>query len=119
MQTQIGILKKNVIDALGLSIDEKPIFMGDQNIDHMKNTHPEDFKKYSDDISDIIQNPTYVSLHPNNNSIQYIKEYIREGKHILLAVRASGKGIFFARTLFEMTETKFNNYKNSGRLIRI
>lgn len=63
-------------------------------------------------ISDIINNPTYVAKNPNQDSIEYIKEYLVENEFVLVAVRASNKGKMFARTLFIMTERKKNIYLN-------
>jgi hypothetical protein len=51
-----------------------PIFLGQQNIDHMLSEHPHDYTIYAAHITSIILNPDYVSLHPDNGSIQYIKE---------------------------------------------
>ncbi len=51
-------------------------------------------------ISDIINNPTYVAKNPNQDSIEYIKEYLVENEFVLVAVRTSNKGKMFARTLF-------------------
>ncbi|MCI8344862.1 MAG: hypothetical protein HFJ42_02645 [Clostridia bacterium] len=63
-------------------------------------------------ISDIINNPTYVAKNPNQDSIEYIKEYLVENEFVLVAVRTSNKGKMFARTLFIMTEKKKNIYLN-------
>lgn len=66
------------------------------------------------DIKNIIKNPTYVAKNPNQGSIEYIKEYIIDGKFVLVAVRTSSKGIMFARTLFVMSERKKNIYLSKG-----
>ena len=45
MNRQIGKITKKIIRILGLNYSkEKPIFIGDTNIKHMKDKHPEDFK---------------------------------------------------------------------------
>lgn len=46
MNKEIGKITKNVIDILGLNIKENtPIFIGDNNIQHIKTRHLEDYKK--------------------------------------------------------------------------
>lgn len=47
MNKQIGIVTKKVIELLELDYKyELPIYIGDNNIAHMKRQHPEDFQKY-------------------------------------------------------------------------
>lgn len=47
MNKLIGKIDKKVINLLNLDYkDEIPIYIGDDNIRHMKNRHLEDFYKY-------------------------------------------------------------------------
>ncbi len=47
MNKLIGKIDKKVINLLNLDYkDEIPIYIGDDNIRHMKNRHLEDFNKY-------------------------------------------------------------------------
>lgn len=111
-QIVIGELNQKVIDTFGLSMAPgSTIYCGQDNIDHMKKEHPEAFEKYFKSISEIIENPTYICKHPNKSSIEYVKEYIEDnGEHVLVAVRATAKGILFARTLFVMDDEKVRKY---------
>ncbi len=120
MNKQIGKINKNVIEALNLDIEEDtPIFISDRNIEHMKNNHPEDYDRYSKQISNILENPTYIAKHPNKNSIEYIKRYILNNEHVLVAVRVTSNNINFVRTMFVMTEKKVETYKKGGYFIEI
>ena len=114
MNKKIGIVNQKVIDILGLDYNEKPIFIGENNIKHMQDKHFDDFKKYGKDIEEIIANPTYVAKNPNQCSIEYIKEYIVDNELVLVAVRASMKGTMFVKTLFTMSEKKKNIYLSKG-----
>lgn len=115
MNKQIGKVDKKVIKLLKLQYEEElPIILGDTNIEHMKRQHPDDYKKYGDKISEIINNPTYVAKNPNQGSIEYIKEYKINNDFILVAVRISNKGTMFAKTMFKMTERKINIYLENG-----
>lgn len=120
MNKQIGKISKNVIKALKLDIEENtPIFISDRNIEHMKNNHPEDYSKYSKQISNILNNPTYVAKHPNKDSIEYIKRYILDDEYVLIAVRVTSNNVNFVRTMFVMTEKKVETYKNGGYFIEV
>jgi hypothetical protein len=108
---QIGVLSARTIALLGLPLKPNtPILIGDRNIEHMKKEHPEDFDKYSMHIDGIIANPHYVAPHPDG-SIQYIKEF---DDRVLVAVRTTTRGKLFARTLFVMSDVKWDKYLNGG-----
>ena len=114
MNKKIGKLSEKVIALLGLNCNESPIIIGDANIQHMKNKHYEDYIKYGKYISDIIANPTYVAKNPKQGSVEYIKEYKINNEFVLIAVRLSNKGTWFAKTMFVMTERKKNIYLKNG-----
>lgn len=117
MAAEVGKLKKREIELLKLSYSEgTPILSGSQNIEHMKKEHPEDYRKYGHYLQEIIESPDYVSLHPHDKSIQYIKEFFDEesSDRVLVAVRATNRGILFARTLFVMSEDKWFSYNENG-----
>lgn len=116
---KVGKITRRVIDEFGLEIEEgQAILCGEGNREHMKTRHPKDYEKYGDKIGIILDNPTYIAKHPKKDSIEYIKLFPTEdGEHVLVAVRATGKGILFARTLFVMSPIKVEKYKNKNVLI--
>lgn len=116
---KIGIINNKTIDILGLpTTPDTPIFIAETNIDHIKSEHPQDYIKYGHELESIISQPDYVSLHPNNGSIQYIKVFFDEEKeeHVLVAVRTSKSGIFFVRSLFVMSDDKVKSYTKRNML---
>lgn len=117
----IGTLSKKIIDEFMLNLKEgQPIYIGESNLRHMKSEHPEDFKLYGDKIEEIIKNPDYIAKHPNkkNSAIEYIKVYKnKDNDYVLVAVRATGVGTLFARTLFVMDSEKVDKYKKKNALI--
>ncbi len=109
----VGSINKAVIDALGLVILEgEPIFLGESNLTHMKTEHPDNFNKYGNRLEEILSNPDFVTLHPHNESIEYIK--IIEPDYVLVAVRVSLSGVAYVRTLFVMSDEKVEKYKKHG-----
>ena len=91
MNKKVGELSKKVIDILGLDCNQMPIIIGDSNIEHMKKQHFEDYERYGKDIYKILKEPTYVARNPNQNSIEYIKEYEENNEYVLVAVRLTNK----------------------------
>lgn len=111
MNRQIGKVTRKIIEILDLKYNkEELIFIGEANILHMKKEHPDDFNKYSDDIEEIINNPTYLARNIKKNSIEFIKEYKENNEFVLIAVRASNKNVHFARTMYVMSLDKVNKY---------
>ena len=111
MNKQIGKVTKKIIKILNLPYkDEQPIFIGDANLKHMEEEHPNDFKKYGADIKDIIKNPTYLARNEKKKSIEFIKEYKIDNEYVLVAVRVSNNNIHFARTMYVMADEKVEKY---------
>ncbi|WP_297571044.1 PBECR2 nuclease fold domain-containing protein [uncultured Anaerovibrio sp.] len=111
---QVGTIDKKTIELLGLSIaPDTPILLGESNINHMKESHPEDYEKYFSSLEAILATPDYVNLNPRDGSIKYIKTI---DEHVVVGVRVSTKGKAFARTIFTIEEWKFKQYADGGYL---
>ena len=71
---KIGEINQRVIELLNLTIKAgTPIYIGESNIAHMLASHPDDYLKYKNNLHEIIENPDYIGLNPNDKSIEYIK----------------------------------------------
>lgn len=119
MAKKVGKIDEHVISILNLSIKpDTPIFLGETNVRHMIQKHPEDYAKYGDKIEEILNNPDYVAKHPRKDSIEYIKKYYdyRKQDYVLVAVRASASGNYYVRTIFVMNPIKVKKYKEKGAL---
>lgn len=90
--------------------EEKPIFIGNSNLRHMKKQHSEDFNKYGADIPNIIKSPTYLARNEKKKSIEFIKEYKIDDDFVLVAVRVSSQNVHFARTMYIMADEKVRKY---------
>ena len=113
---KVGKLNSEIIELLGLKIPESDILIGaDKIVYTQKHKHKfEDsaqYKKCIEATPDIINNPDYVGVHPNGQSIEYIKTI---DKTMLLAVRINSKGSLWVKTVFPITEQKLELYINSG-----
>ena len=68
-------------------------------------------------ISEILSNPDYIAKHPRKDSIEYIKVFRDEkDNHVLVAVRATARGMVYARTLFVMNDEKVRKYQEKNAL---
>ena len=119
MQNTLGLLSEQVIRLLGLHADAgTPIYMGESNVQHMLQRHPADYQKYGDRIPDILSDPDYVGMNPSDGSIEYVKEFLIEGEYVKVAVRISGTGKYYARSLYVLNPNRVRNFITKGTLKR-
>ena len=84
MRKRIGFFPTSVIRTLGLNIPAgTPIYIADSNIEHMKTSHPEDYKKYGSELQNIIANPDYVGKNTKDDSIEFTKEYLYFDENVI------------------------------------
>ena len=81
----------------------------------MKADHAEAYEKYGGEIRNILDDPDYVRLS-TNNSIEYVKEFVYNGEYVKVAVRLSGGGKYFARTLYVLNRRRAEDFIASGEL---
>jgi hypothetical protein len=115
---QIGELKQRVIDILKLNLSVCTIYIGDDNIEHIKSEHPNDYSLYGADIKNILENPTYVSKHPidDDDSIHYIKTYSPSNDYVKVVVRPTKRRKLFVRSLFVLSKQNIYQYWTSHSL---
>lgn len=108
----IGILIEKI--KIEFELNETMVYIGPQNIEHIRNKHPEDYETYFEYISEIISSPDYFGKNLKDGSIELIKEFeISEKVYVKVAVRISKKGKLFARTLYKLTDTERFEYQLS------
>ncbi len=111
MNYEIGKITKEVIKILRLEYKEElPIFIGESNVNHIKQRHQKDFEIYGSEIKDIIKNPTYLARNEKKQSIEFIKRYKIKNDFVLVAVRVSKNNVNFVRTMYVMDSKKVKKY---------
>lgn len=118
METRkVGAISANVIELLELNIEVgTPIYLGESNIEHMKSKHSDDFSKYGDDISVIINQADYVGINATDNSIEYVKEYKVDDEYVKVAVRVSNGNVLYARSIYILNKNRVINYIRKNTL---
>lgn len=115
---QIAVITQEVIDALGLDCSPStPIYLGDYNIEHMKESHPADYNKHERHIEEILNNPEYVGINPTDESIEYVREYKNENaEYVKVAVRVALSGDYYARSLYSLRPARVESFIKKGTL---
>lgn len=120
MAEEVGRLSARVIELLELDLQEnQPIYIGNSNISHMKSRHPEDYSKYGQCIPAILSNPDYVGENPTDGSIEYVKEFQVGNEFVKVAVRLSGGGMLYARSLYVLNHNRVVNFIQKGTLKKV
>ena len=71
-----------------------------------------EYQECFEKIQEIIQKPDYISIHPKDDSISFIKEF---SAHISVAVRISGDGKLSYRTIYPLMDAQLSHYIDKGR----
>lgn len=100
-------------------VKDRKIYFAPSNLAHMQTSHPDDFAKYGEHLSYILAKPDYVGQNPADGSIEYVKEFLVEGKYVKVAVRLSRSERYFARTLYVLNGNRVKNFIAKGTLKRL
>lgn len=116
----IAYISQMVIDILELELaPNTPVFIGETNLEHIKNRHPYEYERYLPDIGLIISSPDYVGLNPKDASILFVKLYEVNGEYVRVAVRISSGGKCYAKTLHLLSTCNAERYIEKGTLKKL
>lgn len=96
--------------------EDRTIYLGQSNLSHMRNSHPEDFAKYGGELINILAFPDYVGQNPADGSIEYVKEFWSDGEYVKVAVRLSKSARYYVRSLYVLNPSRVKNYIAKGTL---
>lgn len=116
----VGYISQSVIKRLNLEIEPNtPVFIGESNIEHIKNRHPYEYDKYYKDIGMIINSPDYVGINPKDGSILFVKLYKIDGEYVRIAVKITSGGMCFVKTLHLLSTCNAERYLEKGTLKKL
>ncbi len=112
---EVGMFKEEFNKLLDINLPIEKIYQSKGLSVHMiKRKH---FKclKYLDNISEIINNPDYIGVNPNeDNSIELIKKF---HDNVLVGIKLDvDKNYLYISTMHDIHESKIERRLHSGRL---
>lgn len=113
---KVGSYQQIFNDILGTEINNLDIYRSKGLPAHMLKRHHEKCLKYIDYIPDIIKNPDYIGVNPNESlqSIELIKQY---KDNVLLGIKIDKNNEYlYVSTMHDITESKIQQRLFSGRL---
>jgi len=111
---KVGMYDERFFEYVGLC-HSLPIFQSEGLPIHIQKRHPECLK-YIDRIPDIILNPDYIGVNPNEQgtSFELIKTF-SDNLQIGIKLDSSGQ-YFYVATLFDISDSKIERRVLSGRI---
>ena len=94
---KIGTISAEISSAISRpDLEGKDVYLGQSNINHMKNSHPNDYELYGKYITFILENPDYACVNEKDGSIELVKEFHVNNDYVKLAIRISCFGILYS-----------------------
>ena len=113
----VGKYNKLFNKMLNINITETTIVQSKGLITHLLKSNHHKSIKYVNCIPDIIKNPDYIGVNPNENkdSIELVKRY---ENNILIGLKVdSSNNTLYVSTMYDLQEQKLQRRLHSGRLI--
>lgn len=113
------ILKERFKDILGINTPIDKIIVSSGLKTHMIKRKHFEALKYLDRLEDILNNPDYIGVNPNekNTSIEFIKVY---DNNVLLALKLdSSNEHFYIASVYIKSQAKIEKMLVSGRIKKL
>ena len=111
----VGTLPRSIYSQLPDTLSNYTIYQSNGLMKHIEKRHP-DCISYLNNISDIIKNPDYIGVSPNETvpSFELVKKL---NNNILVGIKLDKKdNYFYVATLHTITTAKLNRRIANGRL---
>ena len=113
----VGEYNEKFNTILNVDIETKNIYRSKGLPAHMVKRSHFDSLKYIDYIPDIINNPDYIGVNPNEKSGETIELVKRYNDNILVGIKLDKKNDYlYVSTMHSINESKIQNRLHSGRL---
>jgi hypothetical protein len=120
----LGRLDQDMIDFItarkpelqSILSENKDVLFWKDRISHTER-HKKDFFSENEynlcfqQIPTILHNPDYISVHPKDNSISFIKDF---SSHVSVAIRISTDGKLSYRTMYPLMDAQLTHYIDAG-----
>jgi len=114
----VGEYNKEFNNLLNIDITQTQIFRSVGLQTHLIKRNHQDCLQYLDQISEIINNPDYIGINPNekDSSIELIKQY---DDNVLIGIKVDNSAdILYVSTMYTVQQSKLERRIHSGRLIK-
>ncbi len=112
---EAGMFKDEYNQLLGINLPAGMIYQSKGLSTHMKKRKHFKCLKYLDRINEILDNPDFIGVNPNEeNSIELIKKF---DDNVLIGIKLdTDKNYLYISTMHDVQESKIDRRLHSGRL---
>ena len=119
----LGRLHQDIIDSIIQHKPElKPLLSSDKEVLFGKTESaiqnaikrlfsPNEYELCFQQIPQILHDPDYISVHPKDSSISFIKDF---SAHVSVAIRISTDGKLSYRTMYPLMDAQLTHYIDTG-----
>ncbi len=117
---KVGKYCKEFNEILNLNLSEFDIYRSKGLPAHMLKSRHAKCLKYIDYIPQIISEPDYIGINPNENEAESIELIKRYHDNVLLAIKLDrSNGYFYIASMYDVSEAKIQRRLHSGRIKKI
>jgi len=112
----VGVFREEFNKILGTDLPIEIIYQSKGLPTHMIKRQHYKCLKYINNISDIINNPDYIGVNPNESgiSIEFVKKY---NDNVMIGIKLNVEDNYlYVSTMHDITASKISNRLFSGRL---
>ena len=115
-------LNKNLYKIISEDISSDEVIITDRAIEHIKNSHADDFENFSKYFSEIISSPDYILEANKPNRALILKEIEFENKKLKLILRlqTSADNPEFKNSIVtfqHISDKRFNRYIKNSKIL--
>jgi len=116
---EVGDLKQEFIDLMNINVEEQKVYRSKGLIVHLMKQKHYNCIKHIDKISDIVSEPDYIGINPNENGITVELIKIID-KNILVGIKLNtDENYLYVSTMHDVQESKIQRRLHSGRIKKI
>jgi hypothetical protein len=117
---KVGTYDLRFNEILGLKLEELDIYRSTGLQQHLIKRKHIGCLKYIESITDMLENPDFVGVNPNEKHTESFELVKRYDENIVLGVKLSvDSGYLYVSTIYEIQESKIARRLHSGRLHKV
>lgn len=83
----VGKIDRNIYKCITEDIRTDEVIITDNQIQHIKDRHPNDYERFSKYFSEIVENPDYIIESPKPNTALVMKEIVQDDEVFKTIIR--------------------------------
>lgn len=118
----VGKIDKNIYSCVTKDIVTDEVVITDNQVEHIKSRHPNDYERYFKYVSDIIKNPDYI-LEANKPNTAFVLKHITDNDkryQLILRLKTSEDPQNYKNsviTFLKVGEKRYNRYLRTKKIL--